>query len=139
MTLHRQRQLVRRHADAVVGDLDPVDPAAGQRHRDPRGAGIQRVFHQLLYRRRRPLDDLAGGDAVDDGGGQDADYAHQVSPRSVRNRAISPVVEPSWAPGTVPGSSSGRIPPASCLPSSTPHWSKLSMPQSTPSTNTLCS
>ncbi len=51
-------------------------------------------------------------------------------PRSARNRAISPAVDGSCAPGTTPGSSSGRMPPASSLPSSTPHWSKLSIPHS---------
>ena len=31
-----------------------------------RGAGVERVLDQLLDRRRRPLDHLAGGDAVDE-------------------------------------------------------------------------
>ena len=31
----------------------------------PRRARIDRVFHQLLHDARRPLDDLAGGDLVD--------------------------------------------------------------------------
>jgi hypothetical protein len=33
----------------------------------------------------------------------------------------------------------GRMPPASCLPSSTPHWSKGLMPQKAPRQATLCS
>ncbi len=39
--------------------------AVAQAHLDPRGAGVDRVFDQFLDRRRRALDDLAGGDAVD--------------------------------------------------------------------------
>ena len=33
-------------------------------------AGVERVLDQLLHRARRPLDHLAGGDAVDDGLGK---------------------------------------------------------------------
>ena len=40
------------------------------------GAGVDRVLDQLLDHRRRPLDHLAGGDAVGDGLGQAADRGH---------------------------------------------------------------
>ena len=39
-------------------------------HVDARGAGIDGVFHQLLDHAGRPLDDLAGGDLVDQGLGE---------------------------------------------------------------------
>ena len=45
-----------------------------------RRAGVEAVLHQLLDRRRRPLDHLAGGDAVDDGFRKPAD-AHQEPAR----------------------------------------------------------
>ena len=48
-------------------------PPAVQRHLDPAGAGVDRVLDQLLDHRGRPLDHLAGGDAVGDGFGQAAD------------------------------------------------------------------
>ncbi len=70
---HRQRQAVRVHAAAVVGHLDAVDAAGVERHRDPRRTRVERVLHQLLHRRRRALDHLAGGDAIDGVGRQDAD------------------------------------------------------------------
>ena len=46
--------------------------AVAQRHIDARGAGVDGVFDQLLHRRGRPLDHLAGGDAVDQIGRKDA-------------------------------------------------------------------
>src|SRR4051812_1270272 len=52
---------------------------------------------------------------------------------------INPLVEASWLftrPGTV---NSGRIFLASCLPNSTPHWSKELMFQMMPCTKILCS
>ncbi len=73
MPLDRQRQLVGAHAAAVVGDGDKGAPAVAQHHVDLPGAGVERVLDQLLDRGGRPLDHLAGGDAVDDGLGQPAD------------------------------------------------------------------
>ena len=135
---------------AVVGDLDAIDAAAVECDGDAGRAGVERVLHQLLHRRGGALDHLAGGDAVDDALRQDADGGRvrlgrvqvghgQPSPRSARKRAISAAVEPSCAPATAPGVSSGSTPPANSLPSSTPHWSKLSIPHRQPCTATLCS
>ena len=64
------------HAAAVVGHLDAVDAAVVERDGDARGAGVERVLHQLLHRRGRALDHLAGGDAVDGVRRQDADRGH---------------------------------------------------------------
>ena len=41
-----------------------------ERHRDALRAGIDGVLHQLLHGAGRPLDHLAGGDLVDQGGGK---------------------------------------------------------------------
>ena len=77
VALERQRQLLRRHAAAVVGDLDQRLAAGLQRHLDPAGAGVDRVLDQLLDHRGRSLDHLAGGDAVGHGLGQAADRGHR--------------------------------------------------------------
>ena len=62
----RQRDLLRVDADAVVAHADQAAAAALQLHLDARGAGVERVLHQLLDHGRRPLDHLAGGDLIDE-------------------------------------------------------------------------
>ena len=59
--------------------------------------------------------------------------------RSAWKCASSPVVEPSRPAAGVLPSTIGNNSPASCLPSSTPHWSKELTSKITPWTNTLCS
>ena len=66
VAFERQRDVVARHAAAVVGHVDAVDAAARQHDRDPRCACINRVFDQFLERRRRSLYDFACGNAVDE-------------------------------------------------------------------------
>jgi hypothetical protein len=61
----RQRQFFRRDAAAVVGDPDQLDAAFLQIDANLGRTRIQTVFQQLLQRRRRPLDHLAGGDLRD--------------------------------------------------------------------------
>ena len=73
VALEGQRQLVGRHPDAVVGDADERGPAVAQIDRDRQGSGVQRVLHQLLDGRGGALDDLSGGDLVDEVIGQSAD------------------------------------------------------------------
>ena len=68
-----QRQIFRRHAVAIVGDADPPPPATIGENVDPARPGVDGVFHQFLDHARRPLDHLAGGDAVDDLFGKLAD------------------------------------------------------------------
>jgi len=53
----------------------------------------------------------------------------------------SPAVEASSAAGALPPPPSRRASsaPPSALPSSTPHWSKLSVPQTAPDVKTRCS
>ena len=73
MALDRERQIVARHAAAVVAHADqPASPAVGD-DLDTRGAGIERVLHELLDHARRTLHHLARRDAVDDAFGELAD------------------------------------------------------------------
>ncbi len=72
VALERQRDVGRRHAAAVVGDLDPGKTALAQRHRDPLGAGVDRILDQLLQRTGRSFHHFTGGDAVDEVLGQAA-------------------------------------------------------------------
>ena len=73
MALDREREIGARHALAVVGDADQPAAAAVGEHVDALRAGVERVLDQFLDHARRPLDHLAGGDAVDDGFGKLAD------------------------------------------------------------------
>ena len=82
MARDRERQVLALDAGAVVGDADALDAAAGEVDVDLRRARVERVLEQLLQRRRRPLDDLAGGDLVDQQVGQRADRAASVSAES---------------------------------------------------------
>ena len=66
MALDAEREVVGVHAGAVVADADQRPPARFDRRFDATRAGVERVLDQLLDRRRRPLDHLAGGDAVDE-------------------------------------------------------------------------
>ena len=54
------------HAAPVVGDADQRAPAGLDRDLDAARPGVERVLDQFLDRRRRPLDHLARGDAVDE-------------------------------------------------------------------------
>jgi hypothetical protein len=69
MALHRQGQLLGRHAETVIHHLDQIAPAIPEGDIDAPGAGVDGILHQLLHGRGRALDHLAGGDAVDDIGG----------------------------------------------------------------------
>lgn len=56
----------RRHALSVVRDTDFLRPAAADFYLDPRRTGVQRVFHQLLDYRCRPIHDFPRRDEVGD-------------------------------------------------------------------------
>ena len=71
----RERQPVPGNAQAVVLDHDGAHAAGGQANVDLRGAGIERVVHQLAHHGGRALDHLAGGDLADQFVGQLADRA----------------------------------------------------------------
>ena len=84
VALDRQGQLVGRHADPVVGHRDQRPPARGHLDPDARRAGIDRVLDQLLDRRRRPLDHLAGSDPIDHARWQRTDGRHGCSAGRLR-------------------------------------------------------
>ena len=71
--LDGEREVVTRHALAVVADADEPAAAAVGEHVDAACAGIECVLDQFLHHARRALDHLAGGDAVDHGFGELAD------------------------------------------------------------------
>jgi hypothetical protein len=73
VALDGHRQLVGGQAAAVVGHQDAGQAAAVGLDLDPRGAGVDGVVDQLLDGAGRPLDHLAGGDAVDGLGRKAAD------------------------------------------------------------------
>ena len=70
--LQRQRDLVLRHAAAVVDDLDPVQPAGRKAHCDPGGTRVDRVLDQLFQRAGRSFHHFTRRDAVDEMLGQTA-------------------------------------------------------------------
>jgi hypothetical protein len=75
VAVQRQERVLPAHPVAVVGDADLRLAAVADDHVDARGGGVQRVLHQLLHHRRRPLHHLARGDLVGQRVGQDADAA----------------------------------------------------------------
>jgi hypothetical protein len=81
MPTQGQRQLVGRHAGAVVLDHGGPHTAAEQPHDDLPRTGIQRVVEQLAHHRGRTLDDLAGGDLADQLVAQLPDRAAAGGPR----------------------------------------------------------
>ena len=87
--LDGKREFVRRHAAAVVVDAQQRQAAGDGDHVDLRGAGVDGVLDQFLDDGRRPLDHLAGGDAIDGLRRELAD----------RHAAIyAPIAAPSIAP-----------------------------------------
>ena len=102
VALQRERHLRPVHAAAVIRDLDQVESATGQPHRDLPRPGIDRVLDQLLQGGRRTLDHLARGDAVDQGLRQAADRGHRaVLGRKGRERHQLTTKRPEFEP-TVP-------------------------------------
>ena len=69
-------QLFGAHSAAVVGDADQVASRLFDIDFDLFGAGVERVFDDLFDNARRPFDDLAGGDFIDQGRGQYFDLRH---------------------------------------------------------------
>ena len=92
--LHGERQIGGAHAAAVVGDADEREAAGRRHHLDVAGAGVERVLDQLLDHARRPLDHLAGGDAVDGLGARAGGWAMG----SMTSRSASARQRPSAAP-----------------------------------------
>ena len=68
-----QRQFVPGDADTVVPDPEQSQAALFHIDIHPAGLGVEGILDQLLDRRCRPLDDLAGSDLIDELRGQGAD------------------------------------------------------------------
>ena len=76
MALKGEQRVVAHHAAAVVCDADELAAAAFDLDANAGGAGIERVFEQLLDYGRRAVHHFAGGDLVGDLVGEYADAAH---------------------------------------------------------------
>ena len=61
----REREILALDAAAVVSHANELDAATGEFDIDRPRPGVEAVLQQLLQRRRRTLDHLAGGDLVD--------------------------------------------------------------------------
>ena len=98
------RQLLGAHAGAVVAHQDALQAGAVDLHLDAAGAGVAGVLQQLLERRGRPLDHLAGGDRVGHGRRQLADAVRLGRARgALAERLSSDRCVPRWAThGPVP-------------------------------------
>ena len=69
----RERELVACDPDAVVHDADQPRAAALDLDADRARTRVERVLDELLDDGGRPLDDLAGGDLIDELGRKDLD------------------------------------------------------------------
>ena len=65
MALDGELKIFAGHPAAIVDDANEAPPAQFDRDVDPAGAGVNRIFDELLDGGRRPLDDLARRDAID--------------------------------------------------------------------------
>src|SRR5438445_12047159 len=74
-----QRQIFRRHPATVIHHPNQVDASLLDVDVDSMGAGVRRVFHELLDHARRPLDNLPRGDLGDDRRPQFVDPSHASS------------------------------------------------------------
>ena len=70
MPLDGEREIGTRHAFAVIGDANQPPATTIGQNIDTACAGIERVLDQFLHHACRTFDDLARGDAVDDGLGK---------------------------------------------------------------------
>ena len=61
----RERRVLGRHPPSVVHHLNSLGAATLQADEEALRSSVERVFAELLHHRRRALDDLAGGDLVD--------------------------------------------------------------------------
>src|SRR2546430_4462207 len=113
--LERERQVLGRDADAVVGHPDQDGAAVPQVHRDAPGGGVEAVLHELLDRGGRALDDLARRDLVDEVIGQPPDARHGASDTSGGpTRSGSPRASVALRL-RIPAALAGRADPASTV------------------------
>jgi hypothetical protein len=81
VTLEGEQRVIAHHAAAVVHDADELAAAAFDLDADTGGAGIERVFEQLLDHGRRTVHHFAGGDLVGDLVSEYVDAAHGLRVR----------------------------------------------------------
>ena len=64
MPFDGHRKFVFVYTPAIVGNHNQAFAAVNQRYLNRRCSRVNRVFHQFLYHRRRPFNDLAGGNLI---------------------------------------------------------------------------
>ena len=84
---NRERQIVRINPIAVVANSDQACTTLLDVDLDARGAGVEAVLDQFLDHRRRPFDDLAGGNLVDQFDREGTDARHDGTENRARIRA----------------------------------------------------
>ncbi len=90
----RHARLVAGHAGAVVEHADQVAAAALDLHRHLARPGVERVLHQLLDHRGRPLHHLTGCDLIDHMIRQDLDaglHPSRIAPRCDSSQGSPPM------------------------------------------------
>jgi hypothetical protein len=87
MCRYRERKVIGFDARAIIAHADQPCATGFDVDLDAGGAGVEAVLDELLYNRSRPLDDFAGGDLVDEFGGELTDARHGGT--TVRMRMIA--------------------------------------------------
>ena len=91
VALQGEARVVRAHALPVVAHPDQCLAAILEFNANGAGARVERVFHQFLDDRCRPLDHLARGDLVGHRGRQDGDRGtHSVATSRARTQPRTP-------------------------------------------------
>jgi hypothetical protein len=66
MPFQRKRHFRARHATAIVGNFNEIDPAGRQSDFDSAAARIDRVFDQFFERAGRTFHHFTSGDPIDE-------------------------------------------------------------------------
>ena len=128
------------------GEVD-ADRAAGDQHAADQRDDQQRVLRERVASAASPRgaegDREPGRAGLDAGGRPVGDLAGPPARQFVRpvsrGAPQQPAVEPSRPAAAMSARPAAAAARAQRLPSSTPHWSKLSMPQTAPDVKTRCS
>ncbi len=139
VTVEREDGVLAAHAAAVVAHLDQRLAAVLQLDPHVARARVERVLDQLLHGRRGALDDLARGDLVGDGVGQDGDasrhgenLAADRRDRRVRAPSLrSPAARTSAHPGARRSSLTALPPSTGAIAGASPWGESRSVAGST--------